>query len=272
MSLIWVNGQPQTTVSVVDRGLAYGDGLFETIRVQQGQMPLLALHCARLEAGCQRLLIPLDLALVQAELRAFAQTLQMGVIKLMVTRGDGMRGYAPPEPSSPRRIVQSANLPQYPAEHAERGVSLFACQTRLALQPALAGLKHLNRLEQVLARSEWRDPQYAEGLMRDSDGWVIEGVFSNLFIVRDGCLYTPELNQCGVAGIMRQALLSQAPQRGLTVKVAPISYDALLAADEVLLCNSLYGVWPVRTLCDRTWPVGPVTRKLQALAQELMVV
>ena len=266
----WVNGAPGEQLSVRDRGLAYGDGLFETIAVRGGRIPLLARHLTRLADGCRRLSIPLDVALVETELQAFAIQLGEGVAKLIMTRGEGQRGYAPPQPCQPLRILQAAPLPQYPAEHAERGVRLFPCATRLAEQPLLAGLKHLNRLEQVLARAEWQGNDCSEGLMCDSSGRVIEGVYSNLFLVRDGGLFTAELSRCGVAGVMRAEILLQAQLLGVPVTVGDIRYDELLAADEVFVCNSLYGIWPVRALQAQHWPVGALTRKLQAIVRSLL--
>ena len=266
----WVDGRPAEMLSVKDRGLAYGDGLFETIAVSGGKLSLLERHLARLAEGCARLRIPLDLPLVRAELLAFSQELGAGVAKLIVTRGDGLRGYAAPQPPMPRRILQGSPRPSYPAENAERGVRLFPCATRLAEQPLLAGLKHLNRLEQVLARGEWQDAEHAEGLMLDVAGRVVEGVYSNLFLLKDGVLLTPDLSRCGVAGVMRGELLAQAELLGMQCEVRDISRAELLAADEVFLCNSLYGVWPVRELQDRDWSVGPLTRKLQAIARDLL--
>ncbi|MGQ7958789.1 aminodeoxychorismate lyase [Pseudomonas sp. SP16.1] len=266
----WVNGAAGDQLSLRDRGLAYGDGLFETIAVRGGRILLHARHLARLAEGCRRLAIPLDLGLMESELQAFAGQLGEGVAKLIVTRGEGQRGYAPPQPCQPLRILQAAPLPQYPAAHAEQGVRLFPCATRLAEQPLLAGLKHLNRLEQVLARAEWQDAEHAEGLMCDASGRVIEGVYSNLFLVQGGALLTADLSRCGVAGVMRAELLEQARALGMPVQVRDIAYDELLAADEVFLCNSLYGIWPVRALRERHWSVGPVARKLQAIVDDLL--
>jgi 4-amino-4-deoxychorismate lyase len=266
----WVDGQPLEWLSVKDRGLAYGDGLFETIAVSGGNPALLERHLARLGEGCARLLIDLDLALVRAELLAFSRELGDGVAKLIVTRGDGLRGYAPPQPGSPRRILQGSGKPSYPAGNAELGVRLFPCATRLAEQPLLAGIKHLNRLEQVLARAEWQDAEHAEGLMLDAAGRVIEGVYSNLFLFKGGVLLTPDLSRCGVAGVMRAELLAQAQAQGMRCDVRDIGVDALLQADEVFLCNSLYGVWPVRSLQRHRWSVGPLTRKLQVIARDLL--
>lgn len=266
----WVDGQPLDTLALNNRGLAYGDGLFETIVVGNGRASLLDRHLRRLANGCQRLAIAVDLALVADEIERFAQAMDTGVLKLILTRGDGPRGYAADPDSVPRRILQAGPRPAYPPGHACQGVRLFPCTTHLAEQPLLAGLKHLNRLEQVLARAEWRDPTYAEGLMRDSVGRLIEGVYSNLFLVRDGVLATPDLSRCGVAGVMREALLEQAGAQGIETHVGDLWPADLAAADEVFVCNSVYGVWPVLGQAALVWPAGPVTRKLQSIAQALL--
>ncbi|WP_313203200.1 aminodeoxychorismate lyase [Pseudomonas sp.] len=266
----WIDGQPATAINLQNRGLAYGDGLFETIAVRAGRPSLLDGHLARLALGCQRLMIDVDLALVRDEIQRFASQLGDGVAKLVLTRGDSQRGYAPVAGVAPRRVLQCSPLPGYPVEHAEHGVRLFPCQTRLAEQPLLAGLKHLNRLEQVLARAEWQDGEHAEGLMRDGQGRVVEGVYSNLFLVRSGVLLTADLSRCGVAGVMRGALLEHAQRLGMPVQVRDIAFDELQQADEVFVCNSVYGVWPVRAIAALNWSPGPLTRKLQAVARTLL--
>ncbi len=269
MKLSWVDGKPAPGLSVRDRGLAYGDGLFETIRVRSARPQLLERHLQRLQDGCQRLGLACDLPALSAEILAFSATLGDGVAKLIITRGEGERGYAIPGVSAPRRVLLGSPAPAYPIENAEQGVRLFACATRLAEQPRLAGLKHLNRLEQVLARAEWQDPAFAEGLMRDMSGRVIEGVFSNIFLVRDGRLTTPALHRCGVAGVMRAEIIEQARQLQLAVQVQDIAFEQLLCADELFLCNSLFGIWPVRGLMEHRWSAGPLTRKLQGRLVEL---
>ncbi|NMZ62919.1 aminodeoxychorismate lyase [Pseudomonas oryzihabitans] len=266
----WLNGQPLDPGLQRDRGLAYGDGLFETIAVRRGQPRLLDRHLQRLVTGCQRLRLPCDVAQLDAEIRAYAALLGEGVAKLLLTRGDGLRGYAPPAEPEVRRLLLGSPVPAYPAAHATEGIDLYPCTTRLARQPLLAGLKHLNRLEQVLARGEWNDPRYAEGLMLDQDGRPIEGVFSNLFLVRAGRLLTPALDGCGVAGVLRGLLLDVAAQEGIQAEVLPLALDDLLAADEVFLCNSQYGIWPVRRYAAANWSVGPVTRKLQGSINEIL--
>ncbi len=270
MTASWVDGQPANELSVHDRGLAYGDGLFETVRVIDGQPRLLNRHLDRLVLGCKRLSIPLDLELVRSQLTAFSAELGAGVAKLIISRGEGRRGYAPPYRCQPRVILLGSPAPDYPEANAERGVQLFPCTTRLAEQPALAGLKHLNRLEQVLARAEWQDAAFAEGLLRDTSGRVIEGVFSNIFLVQSGVLLTPSLARCGVAGVMRAEILARAQHGNILTKVLDVSAEQLDRADEVFVCNSLYGIWPVRQLEQRVWSPGPLTRKLQRSITDLL--
>lgn len=266
----WVDGQPLTQLPLADRGLAYGDGLFETLRVRRGEPALLKQHLQRLYQGCERLSLAVNRPLLESELSSFCQVLGEGVAKLVLTRGEGPRGYAFADDAPVRRLLQASLMPAYPAANAEVGIELYACRTRLAEQPLLAGMKHLNRLEQVLARNEWRDTRYAEGLMLDSSGRLVEGVFSNLFLVLDGELCTPDLQRCGVRGVMRDALIEQAQGLGLPVRVADFELADLQRAEEVFFCNSLYGVWPVRRLGARDWSVGPLTRKLQAVASSLL--
>ncbi|MDM7322241.1 MAG: aminodeoxychorismate lyase [Gammaproteobacteria bacterium] len=246
-----------------DRGLHYGDGLFETMAVQEGRVRLLDLHLARLARGAARLAIPLaDADGLAAALARAAADMGDGVLKLILTRGSGGRGYLPPDVPTFSLIIQ-----RYPpvAVEGQEGVTVRLCDLRLARQPLLAGLKHLNRLEQVLARAEWRDPAIAEGLMFDSEGLLIEGVASNVFLVREGQLLTPLLDQCGVAGVMRAHVIQRAAGLGMVVQETRLVLNDLLAADEVFLTNSLHGIRPVISLLGRcTWAVGPVTRALQA--------
>ncbi|KAB0499094.1 aminodeoxychorismate lyase [Pseudomonas vancouverensis] len=266
----WVDGQPADVLSLKDRGLAYGDGLFETIAVRDGVPALLARHLVRLTKGCQRLSINLDHGAMVTELTDYAAQLDNGVLKLVVTRGDSQRGYAFDPAAQARRILSGNPPAAYPATHAEQGIRLFPCTTRLSTQPLLAGLKHLNRLEQVLARAEWQDTEHAEGLMLDQEGRVVEGVFSNLFLVRDGVLTTAQLDRCGVAGVMREEILFQAESLGIPTQITDISLGQLQQADEVFVCNSVYGIWPVRAYAAFSWPVGPLTRKLQSIARALL--
>ena len=266
----WLDGQPCDALGLKSRGLAYGDGLFETFAVNHGQPLLLERHLARLAQGCQRLAITTDPSLLRDEVVRYAAALGQGVLKLIVTRGDSARGYAPDPHAPARRILQGSPSPAYPSANRAQGVELYPCATRLAEQPLLAGLKHLNRLEQVLARAEWNDPAFAEGLMLDMSGRLVEGVYSNLFLVSQGALRTPDLRRCGVAGVMRAELLDQASSLGLQVVVDDLWPADLAQADEVFVCNSVYGIWPVRAFASLRWSAGPLTRKLQGIAHTLL--
>jgi 4-amino-4-deoxychorismate lyase len=271
---VWVDGMAEGAVGPLDRGLAYGDGLFETIALRNGRAPLLDLHLARLREGAARLRLALDTQRVQDDLaRAFAVATQRtggdGVVKLIVTRGDGARGYRIPDGSMPRHVVLLDDLPAFPAANATEGVELYPCAMRLGCNPQLAGLKHLNRLEQVLARSEWDDARFAEGLVCDIDGRVVEGTFSNVLLVQRGELVAPSLARCGVAGVMRRWLLAQAPSLGIRVREADVLDKDLARVDEMMVCNSLFGLWPVLACGARRWPAGPVTRRLQDAVAEL---
>ncbi|MEG0248644.1 MAG: aminodeoxychorismate lyase, partial [Pseudomonas sp.] len=245
-------------------------GLFETLAVKAGQPVLLDRHLQRLDEGCRRLALVADQALIRDELLAYAAALGDGVLKLILTRGDSLRGYGINAGAPVRRILQGSPPATYPPAHGSSGVRLFPCATRLSEQPLLAGLKHLNRLEQVLARAEWQDADHAEGLMLDMSGRVIEGVFSNLFLVDNGQLLTADLSRCGVAGVMRAELLARAEALGLVTTVTDISLAQLQRADEVFVCNSVYGIWPVLGCGPMSWSAGPLTRKLQGIVRALL--
>lgn len=262
-----INGQESRNLPVTDRGLQYGDGVFETIALRRGEPLLWQRHLQRLAEGCARLgLRKPDDSLLRQELNRIAGNEARAVAKIILTRGSGGRGYQPDGDAEQTRIVQRLPWPVYPAD-AQHGVRVRWCTTRLAQQPRLAGIKHLNRLECVLARAEWQD-DYAEGLMRDSEGLVIEGTKTNLFLVcADGTLVTPDLSQSGVAGVMRAQVLDSVASLGLRCRVQAVDMDLVNAAQELFLTNSLIGLWPVAQLEARRYVVGQVSQKIQAALQ-----
>lgn len=258
-----INGRATDTLDASDRGLAYGDGLFETMAVRDGGVPLLGLHFDRLREGCARLDLPFtDWAALETEIGNLAREQWRAVIKAVVTRGPGGRGYRVPDAPQCTRIVSRHAWPDWPGEWKHQGIAVRLCETRLARNPRLAGLKHLNRLEQVLARAEWRDPGIVEGLMLDTEGALIEGVMTNLFFVTENTLCTPALDHAGVAGVMRRRILEAAPGLDIPCRIRPDSADGLWRAEEVFVCNSTAGIWPVTRCGDRRWPVGTITRRL----------
>ncbi|QWT22293.1 aminodeoxychorismate lyase [Bacillus sp. NP157] len=242
-----------------DRGFTYGDGLFETLRVVSGMAPLWHRHAARLREGCERLRLPVPpIDAVHAEVLRLCEGLDDAVVRITFTRGVGARGYALPTAPSPTLVVSASPL-ALDADATTHGIAVRLCELRLATQPALAGIKHLNRLEQVLARAEWNDDAYAEGLLSDMDGDLVCATAANLFAVFDGQLVTPPLERCGVAGVARAEIMAT---HG--VQVARMNPGRLCEADEVFLTSAVRGMLPVRAFAARTWRPGPVTRALQA--------
>lgn len=258
-----VNGQEASSINIQDRGLLYGDGLFETIAVLNGIPQHWKQHFDRLTKGCLKLGIPeLDRDLISNEAGQLCKGIEKAVLKMIVTRGEGGRGYRPPENPVPSRILSLHEWPDYPRENTERGICLRFCETKLSENPALAGIKHLNRLEQVMARAEWSDPDIAEGLMLNGSGCVIEGTMSNLFIVQDRILLTPELSVSGVEGVMRSRILAVASDLGIVHKICQILPHDLIEADEIFISNSLINIWPVRQLDQHSYTIGNITRQL----------
>jgi 4-amino-4-deoxychorismate lyase len=268
--MILVDGQPTESVDARDRGLAYGDGVFRTLLTRDGRPLWWRDHYAKLADDCAALMLACpDEGLLHAEVCRVAAAGE-GVAKIMVTRGAGARGYALPSGQAVTRIVLSAPLPAYAQAAAGDGLVVRWCTLKLARQPRLAGIKHLNRLENVLARAEWDDPAVVEGLLCDEGGAVIGGVMSNLLIARDGEFVTPDLSQCGVAGVARARLLRAAQRLGVRTRVERLSPAAILAADEVMLCNSVMGVRRVARLDEKTWlPAGWTDMLKTALYEEV---
>ena len=267
--MMLINGQAQDYIAVADRGLQYGDGLFETIAVNVGSPRFWERHWQRLSAGCRRLGIEgIDAQTLRDEAHRVCAGVERGVLKLIVTRGAGGRGYRPTQTGTATRIVALYPWPDYPDAHWQHGVAVRMCSTRLGRNTTLAGMKHLNRLEQVMARCEWNDPRIAEGLMLDEAEHVIAGTTSNLFIVTAGQLVTPSLTECGVEGVMRGVILDIASQAGISWEVAPLNRGDLQQATELFLCNSLIGIWPVRSIDQHDYSIGPVTKLLSERINE----
>ncbi len=268
---ILVNGEWQADLPVKDRGLQYGDGLFETLLYYDQGLPLLERHLARLRLGCERLRIPYRHSELSTGLQKMLSALQgagnspdRSIIKLIVTRGNGGIGYFPPsaEETNPTIIIQS--LPLHQLRHAE-GIELVLCPAALGENSLLAGIKHLNRLEYVLAAAA---SGYSDGrtqpLLLNQHEHIIETLHHNIFVVKGGDLLTPELHNCGVAGILRGLIIeSVAPELGLNVKECFMKSVMLSDADEIFICNSVRGVWPVTRVGGISWRIGPITKAIQ---------
>jgi 4-amino-4-deoxychorismate lyase len=255
---------PSHALAVNDRGLSYGDGLFETALVRNGEVRFLEAHLTRLTTDCRRLgIAPPDKDKLLAEIRAVTQGKSLAVLKIIVTRGVSGRGYRPGAGVEPTRIVAAYPAPDLSGEP----IAIRWCSMPLGRNPRLAGIKHLNRLEQVLAQMEWNDPAVAEGLMLDTEGELVCATSANVFIVRDGVLTTPDLRFCGVAGVMRGKVLEAAAQLGIPSSEEPLWPHDLEAASEVFLTNAVRGLRSVRALGPIRWDSDVVARKLRAALQ-----
>ena len=264
MLSVWVNGERDAALSHGDRGWHYGDGLFETMAVTASGPRLLERHLDRLRCGAAVLGISLpDEAVLRREIAVAAATPGAGVVKLIVTRGAGGRGYRAVPGMAATRWLAAYEAPAYPAAFHTDGVAVRLCRTRLAEQPAVAGLKTLNRLEQVLARSEWAEPEPWEGLMLDAQERLVCGTMSNVFCVLDGVWVTPDLGRCGVAGTVRAALLAAAKEAGVHSRVADLRLADLFGASEVFLTNAVAGAVPVNRVGDAVFRPGPAVRRAQ---------
>lgn len=261
----WVNGEPGSALSPLDRGLHYGDGLFETIACVGGRPRFLSLHLERLTRGCKRLgLVPPGNVELRRELTSIAALTDRAIVKLLLTRGPATaRGYRVSGSEKSTRLALRYRWEPDDPRLAEQGVKVRTAALRLAENPPLAGLKHLNRLEQVLARREWTDPQIAEALMFSSAGRLVSGLMSNVFLVEGGKLRTPQLDRCGVAGVMRQVVLREAAHLGIAAEEAALGSEDLARTRELFLTSALIGVRPVSAIDGRACEVGQVTRELQ---------
>lgn len=260
-----INGIETDQIPASDRGFQYGDGLFETIPIEKGKPLFLLQHINRLKTGCQRLKIqfPGTELLVEEALRiSNANFYEPAILKIIVTRGSGGRGYRCPEVLQSTRVFSLHPRPSFKMDFNTSGIRAVFCKSRLGINPSLAGLKHLNRLEQIVARAEWDDPNIQEGLMFDSEENLIEGTMTNLFIIKQNVLVTPDLSRCGVEGIIRSLVLEIAKLNGYIVRITQVGIDDIQNADEVFVTNSVVGIWPVVELENRTFHIGPVTQKI----------
>lgn len=273
-ALCFVNGQPASQVAVDNRGLQYGDGLFETMLWLDSHVVLEKQHLLRLFRDAKRLGIRLDESSCERELARFCYQIRWhgfprGVIKLLVTRESLGRGYAADAAAGSERILQFYPGITYPKQHRS-GVRVSLASYQLGYQPQLAGIKHINRLDQVMLQKELHKPFYQEILASGQGGEVIEGSISNLFVIKDRHVHTPRLDRAGVRGVMRDYLLDMVlPDLKLEHAENQLPLDEVLAADELFICNSVFGIWPVIAINVRQYPVGAVTRALQASVDNL---
>lgn len=254
--------QPVAGLAADDRGLAYGDGLFETMRIEHGAVPWWLRHRARLVDGARRLgIAPPDDAWLDARIAEIAAGVELGVLKLVLTRGAGGRGYLPPESLEPTVVLSVHGLSGPPSP----GLEVAWSTVRLAVQPLLAGIKHLNRLEQVMARREAAAAGADEALMLDTTGQVVCATSGNVVVLDKGCWLTPPVSGSGVAGVCRGWLLEQGLVREAALLPAQVE-----AAQAVFLCNAVRGILPVARLDGRGMPQAPAIDTIVGALHEAM--
>jgi len=265
LPMTWVNGTPSTLIDVSDRGLAYGDGVFETMRIvydaeqQQVVVPLLEWHLKRFSEGVKRLKLgsvdELCIRFKKSLSSALNSIAHDAVCKIIVTRGSGGRGYTPAENVEIHMITQLLTAPEYPNYYGSEGVAVKCCTHRLPSQSALAGIKHLNRLDQVLASQELGAEQ--EGLLFDQDDNLIEGIKSNVLVFSGAEVFTPSIIACGVRGTLRDFLISNSQTLGIQISERIIDRKMLAQSDGLAMINSVLGIWPVRELDGQKFEIHP---------------
>lgn len=245
-----------------ERALHYGDGLFETMLLKDGAIRYWDDHFARLRDGAKRLNIDCpQQPWLNRQIEPFIDLKQDLVIKLMLTRGSGGRGLRLPDETSPNLYLLHYS---YNKSTLNQPVKVFYSSNLLPVNQALAGIKHLNRLNYVLATDELDHyPEYNEALLTNENGDVIESIVHNLFFVKDGCIHTPQLTHSGVEGIMRRQIIKLLKRSGKTVKIDDYSSQDVDSADECFLCNSVQGIRPIIRIEHREYQAGPVTLSLQ---------
>lgn len=257
-SAIWLDGLRSQALPLPDRGLDFGDGLFETLLLHEGKLLFRELHLKRLQRGLQALYFPNCTDSVGLQLQRAADAVRdwgwrWSALRVTVSRGAGPRGYAPPVEAIPRIIITASDLG---SSHGEMSppARLSLASVRWSSQPALAGLKHINRLEQVLAAREYRLAGMDEAVMLDQAGMVVSVTAGNLFVASEGRLLTAPIEDCGIAGTRRDLIMHRwAPALGLKCEEVTLTPRQLESADEVFLSNSLVGPRPVAGFGQRRW-------------------
>ena len=262
-----INGQRAERISIRDRGFQYGDGCFETVRVLSNKPILWSAHLKRLKNTCKTLQLSVNFELLQSEITQLLQGNKTAdvILKITVTRGEGGRGYTPPEHANCTRIIQ---LIDYVAADTRTGARVVVCQHRLSSNSLLGGIKHLNRLDQVIASAQI-PADFDEGLCLDEQGSVIEGCRSNLLLAIDNQLVTPDLGKSGVEGVMLNYLIDKFKVLDTRVLRKTISLRELKTASEIFLCNSVFGIWPVAEIENEDWRMNREKRHFSAAALEI---
>ncbi|WP_338804984.1 aminodeoxychorismate lyase [Xenorhabdus griffiniae] len=242
----WINGNQCDHIPVNDRAVQFGDGCFTTIRVEQGIPALLPLHIKRLQKGVEKLFMPApDWFQLENHIKQVVKGCDSGVLKIILSRGTGGRGYGFDDTTEPTQILSLNSYPERYITQRQKGVSLTLSPISMGINPYLAGIKHLNRLEQVLIKRFIEQSGADEALVLDSDGLLVECGTANIFWRKGKNVYTPDLSQSGVEGVMRRKIIELLAKSDYSLSCVMRYPEALAYADEVIICNSLMPVLPV---------------------------
>ncbi|MDO6426929.1 aminodeoxychorismate lyase [Thalassotalea sp. 1_MG-2023] len=258
-----LNGIRTEDISIKDRGLAYGDGVFTTAKIVDGTILLLAEHIDRLKESCARIALSnIDWHALKAELVKQSTAFPLAVLKVMITAGTGGRGYSRIGVSKPNVIVMVHEFPKHYIDWHQTGVSIGIAKTQLGINPQLAGIKHLNRLEQVLIRKELDESDWQDLIVTDVQNNIVETSCANVFWIKNNAVFTPELGSSGVAGLLRTQAISQFSK----VKLVKAPIDALKEVDAMIICNSVMGYVPVENFNGQTLSLSVASRFIGKLA------
>lgn len=257
-----INGVESEQVNLADRGFNFGDGHFTTMKVVKGEVQLFDLHLARLKHACQMLFIDFkhwtDLVL---HIHAQALTLDSGVLKLVITRGIGGKGYSPEGCSEASWFLQARDIPAFYDTWQQTGIALTVCRYQQTVNPVLSGLKTLNRLDQVMIKQELLGCDELDGIVCSTEGYVIETSMANIFWVKDNVIYTPSMQRSGVEGVMRKRVMDLVVSLNLSVEVGDYTIDKIISADEIFITNALMDIVPVNMLCAADIAVNQVYQR-----------
>lgn len=253
--MIIINGEFNSLLDISDRSFHYGDACFTTICVKQSRLQLWAKHLERLTNNCQRLGIQFadwSAVLQSAERLIEKSGAESAVVKVVITRGRGGRGYSPKEVRWPSYVVSIHSFPSLYTNWHQNGINVGLSSVKLGKQPLLAGIKHCNRLEQVLIKDALDKTEFDDVLVCDFDDNLVESSAGNLFWLTQGQWYTPSLEYSGVEGVMRNCVLDYFAEKNSPVVQVTQNIGANFAADEMFICNSLMGVVAINTFNDST--------------------
>jgi 4-amino-4-deoxychorismate lyase len=263
--VILIDGKKQSKASIFNRNTQFGDGLFETCLVENKKLLFWSNHFERMKLGCDRLKISMiDETLWLSDIKKAFSLMKIDncIVKLVLSRGESLRGYSYKDNIRPIRITIVSELKK---NNQDKGFSLEFCNSGYNSNPKLAGIKHCNRLEQVIARAGIK---VDDGIMLDENENVVSVTQGNIFCIQGNRLITPNLDKCGIEGTRRAVILKIAVDLGFDINIKNLSVAELLRSDEVFISNSIQGVGPVNQIEDFVYSKHKITEIISETLKE----